>query len=404
MIKLLQRGRLITALLFVWLCPLPCFAQGQGSNASPRPAEVSFRGLDQLTIDQARAIISHQLSYIAERGISPARADDAAYFLGIGMRRMGFEGAEVDWEIDGDSVILVVQESKLRSLGKIQMEGNAAIAADVLEALLTESTRSQMKGVLKRAKLPFVQQDIDNGIEQIRNLYANLGYYDAELVAETEKQEESGLVDIRVSVQEGPLYRIASVTVDCDTEELELPLKSLIDEFVKAPYTPGSASMLQGRVVELFNNAGYTAAAIAHLDLELGDKDAGGEIPVALQLQVTAGARRVLGDVTVTGNQKVVESFFLRRFEPLKGQPYDEGRANLIVRRMLRSGAFSKVELQETPVADSDVLDLAILVEETPAREIGAYAGIGSWEGYIVGGTFQHYNLFGAVRRLDTRI
>ncbi|MDA0814458.1 MAG: BamA/TamA family outer membrane protein, partial [Verrucomicrobia bacterium] len=398
MINLLQRGLLPAAVLFVLVCPLPCFAQDQGSE------RVSFRGLEQLTIDQAREIISHQMAYIAERGISPARADDAAYLLGIGMRRMGFEEAEVDWEIDGDSVILVVQESKLRSLGEIQIDGNAAIAADVLEALLTDSTRAQMKGVLKSAKLPFVQQHIDQGIAQIRNVYANLGYYDVALVSETENHEELGLVDVRVSVEEGPLYRIESATVDCDTEGLELPLKSLIDEFVKAPYTPGSASMLQGRVVELFNNAGYTGAEIVHLEPDLGNKNAEGEIPVALRLQVTAGARRVLGDVTVTGNQKVAENFFLRRFEPLQGQPYDEGRADRIVRRMLRSGAFSKVELQETPVAESDILKLAILVEETPAREIGTYAGVGSWEGYIIGGTFQHYNLFGAVRRLDTRI
>ncbi|MCB1098417.1 MAG: BamA/TamA family outer membrane protein [Verrucomicrobiae bacterium] len=398
MMNWIQSWQWFAVLIFV--LAVPCVAQDE----VPRRADVSFRGLEQLTAEQARAIISHQISYIAERGVSPARADDAAYFLGIGMRRMGFEAAEVDWEIEGDSVVLIVRESKLRSLGDIEIEGNAAIQADVIEALLTDATRSQTKGVLKRAKLPFVQQDIDKGLASIRDLYANLGYYDAVLTSETKMSDESGDVDVLVSVQEGPLYRIAFVNVDGETDEIRLPLRALIEEFEGAPYTPGSASMLQGRVVELFNNEGYTGAQITYLDPELSETNAVGEIDVALQLQVTAGARRVLREVNVAGNKKVVESFFLNRFETLQGQPYDEGRANRIVRRMLRSGAFSKVELQEAPLPDSDVLDLTILVEETPAKEIGAYAGVGSWEGYIVGGTFQHYNLFGAVRRLDTRI
>ena len=383
-------------IVFQWV------AQGQEPEATS--GGVTFRGLNKLTTEQAQGIIKHQIDYLAENGVSPARADDAAYFLGIGMRRMGFEEADVDWEIQGDSVVLVVSESIQKELGHVDVQGNEEIETDVLEALITQETRSRTKGILKSEQLPFVQQEIDKGATAIRALYANLGYYDATASVETIENADAALMDVRLSVQEGPLYRIDSVSIECLTDEMKPEREAIAVEFEGAPYTPASANVLQGRVLELYRNAGFSAAKIAYLEPTLGEKNAQIDVPVSLRVEVDAGIRRVLGEVTVSGNEKVDNDFFVRRFEPLQGKAYDEGRANRIVRRMLRSGAFSKVELQETPVADSDRLDLEIVVEETPAREVGAYAGVGSWEGFIVGATFQHHNLLGKVRRLDSLV
>lgn len=373
---------------------------GQGG----KPGTVTFRGLEQLSIEQAQSLIEHQISYLSEKGASPARADDAAYFLAIGMRRMGFEEADVDWKIEGEEVILLVEESKQKGLGAVNVTGNTAIGSDVLKGLLTQTTRSRLKGVLKGDRLPYVQDDIDSGLSEIRSLYANLGYYDAKAEVSLEVPENSGRTDVLLTVDEGPLYKIGNVEIECSIEEICNDLAALSTEFESTPYTPSSASILKGRALELFYNAGYSEAQISELEPELNPVNAKGEVLADLSMAIDAGQRRKLGEVTVSGNEKVGETFFLRRFESLQGQPYDEGRANRIVRKMLRSGAFSKVELQESPVPETEMLNLAIEVEETPAREVGAYAGVGSWEGYIVGGTFQHHNLFGAVRRLDTRI
>ncbi|MGK0185741.1 MAG: outer membrane protein insertion porin family [Verrucomicrobiales bacterium] len=375
---------------------------GQEDSAPSVAGSVEFRGLDELSADQAQEIIKHQLRYLAEKGVSQARADDAAYFLAIGMRRMGFDEANVDWQIEGNRVVLLVTESQQRKLGEVEVTGNNVLGTDVIEALLMQDTKARLKGLLKSARLPFVEDDVNKGVSAIRALYANLGYYDATVeLTELDAEEK---VDVRLTIAEGPLYRVGTVTIESPTAELRGALDSLAREFEATPYTPGSATVLQGRVLELFRNAGYSEAEIASLEPTLQPENADKEILAELRMSIDAGQRRKLGNVTVSGNEKVVESFFLSRFEPLKGQPYDEGRANRILRRMLRSGAFSKVELQGSPVPDSDVLDIAILVEETPAREVGVYAGVGSWEGYIVGGTFQHHNLFGAVRRFDSRI
>ena len=373
---------------------LPCSAQDS----------VRFEGLSQLSVEQAREILKHQIAYLSDHGVSPARADDAAYFLTIGMHRLGFEDAQVDWEIENGIVVLNVVESARLALGEVRIEGNDAIESDVLSALLQEETRSRLKGILKAEELPYVEADIQRGVESIRALYANLGYYDAEANASITRTLEGNSMRIELSVKEGPLYRISSVSVELGPQELTEELEALIIEFEATPFTPSSAEVLKGRILELHHDEGYSGAEIARLEPTLGNVNASNEVPVALVVQVESGAKRILRNISVSGNNKVKDTFFLRRFEKLQGQPYDEGQANRIVRRMLRSGAFSKVELQESPDGQSNALDLMIAVQETPAREIGVYGGFGSWEGYIIGGTFQHYNLLGAVRRLDSRI
>ena len=365
------------------------------------PALVRFEGLVTYSQEKAREAISRQLHYIRERGVSPARADDAAHFLSIAMHRDGYPDADVQWDIEDGVIVLRVSEAKLVMLGSVTVKGNHSVGADVIESLIREPTRSRAN-VSIGEPLPFVESEVREGEADVRALYANLGYFNAGVDLEIAGRESSA--DVVVTVKEGPLFRIRSIEAGEHPDELLEPVGELIAEFEGSAYTPSSASALQGRVLELYANEGYTQAEITLVRPSWTEVVDEKEVPVTVDLHVERGTRLSLDKVTVEGNQRVREAFFLNRFEPLQGHPYDAARADKIVSRMLRSGAFSKVELRKVPNLDEGTIDIVLGIEETSAREVGLHGGFGSWEGYIVGATFQHYNLLGAVRRLDSGV
>ena len=69
------------------------------------------------------------IHYIDENGVSTARADDAAFFLQLGLRKRGYEKANVTWRLPtANRIVLDVEEGEIFGLGEIISEGNEALS------------------------------------------------------------------------------------------------------------------------------------------------------------------------------------------------------------------------------------------------------------------------------------
>ena len=103
------------SVIFVWLCGGFVFGQSQ---------RLDIKGLNRFSDEDAREVLKDHWSEIEKEGLTPSRANDAAFFLRIGLRRQGFTEADVTSRIVTAGVLeLIVIEGEPVVLGEIRLTG-----------------------------------------------------------------------------------------------------------------------------------------------------------------------------------------------------------------------------------------------------------------------------------------
>ncbi|HEY5035611.1 MAG TPA: hypothetical protein VII74_00595, partial [Chthoniobacterales bacterium] len=138
-------------------------------------ANVQILGNTAFNDKELRSQLKEQLSFIAENGLTPARADDAAFFLEIFYKKHGYAKVQVSYTIEsGNRFRLTVSEGPLVHLGKVIFVGNRQITADKLFDYAVGPTRQRVSKA--QAALPFVPSDLSEGADLVLRFYVSEGF------------------------------------------------------------------------------------------------------------------------------------------------------------------------------------------------------------------------------------
>ena len=357
---------------------------------------VILEGNRHFTADQIRVALADQLMAIEQSGLSPALADDAAFFLGVYYRKNGYSQVDVKWAIQPENTLrLSIAEGPLTSLGTIAFHGNAHIPDATLLDYIKGSTRERFPN--KKQPLPFIESDVNSGVERIRGLYRSEGYLD--VVVDPPKvvlSPDKTRVDVVVNIHEGTQYRFGKITFEGDI--IFYPQRELLKEmevFTSKPYTPVALTNLERKIVYFYRTRGYFAAQVRS---ESDPANAvNGYVPV--KFIVAAGDVYRFDGVTQSGLKKLRPSFLPHRFKSLKGQFYNAEKLEKHYRELMGTGLFTNLKLTQTPLPNHDV-ELHFDVEEAKARELGFSLGYAKLEGMILGARYVDRDLFGNGRPL----
>src|SRR2546423_9352406 len=116
---------------------------------------VEFNGQQAFKEKDLRSAVKEQLATVDRYGLTPARADDLAFFVEVFYRKHGYTKASVKYKIESrDRLRLEINEGGLMTLGTITFEGNASEPTDKLFDFVVGPTRERYSKLQK--KLPFV--------------------------------------------------------------------------------------------------------------------------------------------------------------------------------------------------------------------------------------------------------
>ncbi len=379
-----------------WLCAGQSVAAAEGAD------KVRLEGLHVIPAGEARAWIASQVRYVESAGVTPARADDLAFFLENAMRQQGYREATVDWKVEGEGaaarIVLTVSEGRSVQLGAIDVAGNAALKDAAVGELLTAATRKRLKRDPGES-IPYVREDIERGRAKVASFYRLMGFRDASV--EIEEQIRGSRVDLLVKVDEGRENRVGRITLpEAPVPSLAAAFESIRTEFEGKVYSGAVPGNLSSRVRAAAVEQGFYHAKIETGESEGGEREGVGLVDLAVNADW--GAPVAISQVRVRGNEKVRTEFFERHFARLIARPYSPVAANEAVNELLQSGVFETVRTTVAPLGEGYALDLE--VEEGSTRTLGVYAGFTNYEGSIGGFEFRHLNLFGSVRKLDSAI
>src|SRR6266513_4758711 len=120
-----------------------------------RTSIIEFRGQQAFDDKELRSALKEQITTIQDFGLSPARADDLAFFLEVFYRKHGYAKVNVHYVIEsGDRLRLDITEGPRFLLRTVAFDGNAHEPADRLFEYMVGPTRERYSRLEKR--LPFV--------------------------------------------------------------------------------------------------------------------------------------------------------------------------------------------------------------------------------------------------------
>src|SRR4051812_13677143 len=130
---------------------------------------LQFRGQAAFKEKELRSILKEQITTINQFGLTAARGDDAAFFLELFYRKHGYAKVTVHYSIQGNHLLLDINEGPLVTLGLVNFVGNQHQTSETLFEYAVGPTRERYSSM--QQQLPFVASDVEEGADLVHRLY-----------------------------------------------------------------------------------------------------------------------------------------------------------------------------------------------------------------------------------------
>jgi outer membrane protein assembly complex protein YaeT len=371
----------------------------QQEKRAQRTSIIEFRGQQAFNEKELRSALKEEITTIDDFGLSPARADDLAFFLEVFYRKHGYTKVDVHYAIESeDRLRLDIREGPRFTLGRVIFEGNAREPGEKLFEYVVGPTRERYSSLEKT--LPFVAADMQEGAGLVHRLYVAEGFLN--VVVDPPRyifHDHTSQVDIVVPIHEGQQYFFGSISFSGQKIYDAETLRGQILDLLRQPFTDARVADIPRRLQAYFKARGYydiTVSATA-----APEEAVKGKVPV--QVAITAGPVYRFDGVTVNGLTRLRPSYVIKRFSKLNGKTYSPDVLDERFRTLMQTGLFNLVQIKPVPI-DGHLLRLDISAEEAKSKEFGLSIGYGTYEGGIAGVQYRDRDLFGYGRPLTTSI
>src|SRR5436309_4905261 len=371
----------------------------QQEKRAQQASIIEFRGQQAFDEKQLRSALKEEVTTIEDFGLSPARADDLAFFLEVFYRKHGYANVNVHYAIESqDRLRLDISEGPRFTLGTVIFDGNAGEPSDKLFEYVVGPTRERYSKLEK--KLPFVAADMPEGAGLVQRLYIAEGFLNA--VVDPPRytfHEQTSQVDVVIPIHEGQQYFFGSVSFSGQPIYDAETLRGQMFDLLRQPYTDARVADIPRRLEADFKARGYYDVKVAATG---APKEAvNGRVPV--QIASSAGPVYYFDGVTVSGLTRLHPSFVTKRFTRLRGKTYSPDVLDERFRTLMQTGQFNLLQIKPVPV-DGHLLRLDISAEEAKSKEFGFWVGFDTYEGALACILIGDGDLFGYGRPLTATI
>src|SRR6266513_5113337 len=218
---------------------------------------IKFRGAQAFKEKELRTALKEEITTIDDYGLSPARADDVAFFLEVFYRKHGYAKVNVHYAIESQNRLrLDITEGPLMTLGTIIFEGNVQEPTDKLFEYAVGPTCERYSKLQKN--LPFVTADMEEGANLVHRLYVAEGFLDSAVDPPRYVfHDQTNQVDVIIPIHEGRQYFFGITSFSGQTIYDSETLRGQISDLLQQPYTDARVADIPRRLEAYYKARGY---------------------------------------------------------------------------------------------------------------------------------------------------
>ena len=310
-------------------------------------------------------------------------------------QRKGFFGTKIEpkrIELDDNRVNVVyeITEGHPTYITNIDFAGNKKFSARTLRGEILSREHAWWRfmtqfDVFDEDRIQYDQQMLRQFY--LRNGYADFAVTDATGVFTPDRQYYS----VKFTVDEGAKYKFGKLDIDnpfpdVSTDELRKVIKMSAGDTYNIDLVDETISALRGAVAD----RGYAFINVDPVPTKNSDAHT---IDMTFKIQKTN--RIYLNSINILGNVRTFDTVIqqmlpMRAGDPFSLQTIEQGRQNL-----MRTRYFKDVQMVPTRLADANMMNLDIKVEEQPTGELSGGFGWSNINGFMVDAGITENNFMG---------
>lgn len=310
-------------------------------------------------------------------------------------QRQGFFGTKIEpqkIELDGNRVNVVyeITEGHPTWITDIKFEGNKKFSDRTLRGEILSREHAWWRFMTQFDT--FDEDRIQYDGQMLRQFYLRNGYVDFQ-VTDTNGTftPDRQYYSVVFTVDEGPRYDFGKLTIDnpfpdVPTDVLQDVIVMQDGDTYNVDQVEETISALRSAVAEY----GYAFISVDPIPTKHDDNKT-----IDLEFKIQKTNRIYLNSINILGNVRTFDSVIeqlipMRAGDPFSLQTIEEGR-----QKLMRTRYFKDVQMIPTRVADANMMNLDIKVEEQPTGELSGGFGWSNINGFMVDAGITENNFMG---------
>ncbi len=353
--------------------------------------EIIFKGLKSAKKEDLAKIIELKPGDIP----TPEKLNKALENLKAYYEQLGFHNTEVNLktekaEASQINLVFEIKEGFKKYIKKIEFVGNKAFSEKELKGYLSVSEKSLFSPVQKYlgylTSFLITEPKAEPGIYNIAYLYRDLGKIESAYknkgfievkIGEPQIIEEADGVIIRISIEEGPQYKIKEIEIEQDL----FPVEEIYKKLKTKPGTIFSLANLKEDellINHLFSDYGY---AYAKVNTKFEPYPEGNVLKV--YFKVDKGPLVYVNRIEIEGNTRTRDKVIRREITLAEGWLYSSRRLEKSEERLRRLGYFEDVKIEKERGITQEELNLKVKVKEALTGSFSIGAAYSSSEKFV---------------------
>jgi outer membrane protein insertion porin family len=289
----------------------------------------------------------------------------------------------------------VIEEGKKFHIKKIEFIGNSTYSSRKLKGVMSTSEKNILSWITSAGDL---NQDILNqDAAKLAAYYQNHGYINAK-VGEPEVQFEEDGILVTIKIDEGPQFKVGTVTAGGDLiipeEQLVGTVKIKKEEFYNQEVLRNDVIAL----TDIYSDEGYAYADISpRIDTDTNN------LVVNINFDINKGQQVYFEEITISGNSKTRDKVIRRELQVYEQELYSGKRLKRSIRNLYRLDFFSDIKVNTIKGSADDKMKLKIDVTEKNTGALSFGVGYGGIENLFGTASISERNLFGRGQVLALR-
>ena len=237
----------------------------------------------------------------------------------------------------------------------------------------------------------FSKQELDAGIESVKNKYLNNGYLDVAIDSSNIKfDKEINKINILIIINEGDLFALDSIKFSVDKLAIsENYLRSLFEIKDDEPFMRDKIVEGVNSIGKVLQNEGYAKVEVSSNAVILDDNK------VKININITPNEEVYINRINISGNNRTQDDVIRRNFKINEGQIYSKKDIDESIKKIKRLGYFSNVTYELVPTEIDDQMNIDIEVIETKTGEFSVGLSHSNSTGASLNAGIQQTNIFG---------
>ena len=293
-----------------------------------------------------------------------------------------------------------IREGEKVKIKKIRFVGNKSISADDLREQI-ETTAESWISFLDDSGI-YNKDTLRLDMFRLEGYYHDHGYIRVRVLEpKIDVNRKDKEINIIVSIEEGPKYRVGKITVQPNETLTEKEILKSIKTKKREVYSVSRVREGVLTITELFSQRGY-----AYADVNPVTKINDDSRTVDLNIEIDTGRKVYVGEISLIGNTRTLDNVIRREFRLKEGELFDSTKLKRSKQRINNLQFFEDVKIDTRRGKDSDLIDIITTVTERPTGSITIGTGFSSTENFVLQGGISQNNFLGRGQkvRLQTNL